>query len=40
MVNIFDWFGEIVRTTRGHMFAYYTLGVFVGLAAGWLGGIW
>jgi len=39
-VNIFDWAGEIVRTTRGHIFAWYVLGVFVGIAACMLDQIW
>jgi hypothetical protein len=39
-MNIFDWSGEIVHTTRGHIFAWYVLGVFVGIAASKLDQIW
>jgi hypothetical protein len=39
-VNIFDWFGEIVRTTRGHIFAAYVLGMIVGVTASMIDRIW
>lgn len=32
-MNIFDWFGEPIRTTRGHIFAAYVAGLIVSLIA-------
>ncbi len=32
-MNIFDWFGEPIRTTRGHLFAIYVAGMIIGLLA-------